>query len=232
MHRLGFSTGALAKGDFRRALRWLSDASVDAVELSALRAAELPDLVGAIGGLDLARFGYKSIHAPTDAEDEAAIIDKLKPLADMGYSIVIHPDRVRSFSAWRSLNGALCIENMDARKPTGRTVAELERCFEQIPDAGFCFDIGHARQVDPTMSEAVAMIERFGDRLRQVHLSEVDSAGGHHPLTWGGIEAFRSVLARIPESVPVILESTVKESDIQDEINEARSLLSKPLTTR
>ena len=43
MSLFGFSTGALALGDFRRALELLQGVDADAVELSALREKELPD---------------------------------------------------------------------------------------------------------------------------------------------------------------------------------------------
>jgi hypothetical protein len=57
MKPIGFSTGALAKGDFATGLALQRRLSrVDAVELSALRDHELPRLVGAIPNLDLDEF--------------------------------------------------------------------------------------------------------------------------------------------------------------------------------
>ena len=49
MRRVGFSTGALARGDFRRALQMLAGKNVSAVELSALRQDELMPLVMQMG---------------------------------------------------------------------------------------------------------------------------------------------------------------------------------------
>ena len=66
MKPIGFSTGALAKGDFATGLevqRYV--ARIDAVELSALRDYELPNLVDAIPNLDLHGFEYVSFHAPS-----------------------------------------------------------------------------------------------------------------------------------------------------------------------
>jgi len=45
MLTIGFSTGALARGDFVQGLRLLEDKHVEAVELSALRYTELPDIL-------------------------------------------------------------------------------------------------------------------------------------------------------------------------------------------
>jgi hypothetical protein len=58
MRRIGFSTGALAKGDFRSALEMLAGTETEVLELSALRQDELPRLLASVDGLDLSRFRY------------------------------------------------------------------------------------------------------------------------------------------------------------------------------
>ena len=60
MRTIGFSTGALARGDFRRALLMLVDKPVNAIELSALRQGELSLLVEQLATLDLEKFVYKA----------------------------------------------------------------------------------------------------------------------------------------------------------------------------
>jgi len=64
---------------------------------------------------------------------------------------------------------------------------------EVLPRASLCFDIGHARQVDPTMSEAAAILQRYSARLRQLHVSEVNSQSKHDSLSFESILAFRRV---------------------------------------
>ena len=68
--------------------------------------------------------------------------------------------------AWAQFGARLGIENMDKRKPIGHTAADLTRIFDVLPSASFCFDIGHARQVDPTMSEATAILQVCRARLK------------------------------------------------------------------
>jgi len=121
----------------------------------------------------------------------------------------------------------LLIENMDKRKPVGRKALDLERLFWQFPKAGLCFDIGHARQVDPTMTEAQLILESFGDRLREVHISEVNTSSRHDPLSVYAMSAFRSVSSLIPDSVPIVLETLIDQgqSDILTEIDRARKAL-------
>jgi hypothetical protein len=148
MRPIGFSTGALAGGDFHAALSLLAGSGTEAVELSALRAWELPELARAASTLSVEGFQFVSVHAPSsfrpDEEDE--IVGLLKHLCGFGWPIVVHPDSIRSYSPWREFGSMLWIENMDKRKPVGRSAAELDEIFDHLPDAGLCFDIAHARQ--------------------------------------------------------------------------------------
>ena len=93
--------------------------------------------------------------------------------------------------------------------------------FEQLPEASFCFDIGHARQVDPTMGIAIGMLSRFRSRLRQIHMSEVDPGGRHIPISFAALSAFQLVAALIPEDCPVILEAMVPPEEIRREAETA-----------
>jgi sugar phosphate isomerase/epimerase len=119
----------------------------------------------------------------------------------------------------------LLIENMDKRNNCGRTQRELDEVFAKLPQAGLCFDIGHCRQVDPTMNEAYLILRAFRDRLRQLHVSEVNSRSTHDPLSSAGIDAFRAVASLIPENIPVILESPVSAEEVDREIEFARLAL-------
>jgi len=233
MRPIGFSTGALAYADFARGLEMVHQHGLHVVELSALRQNELVPLLNAIPRLDLADFHYISVHAPScfDPAWEAILCDRLRAEADRGWPIVVHPDAIYDFGLWRELGEAVCIENMDKRKPVGRTADELGSVFHQLPQATFCFDIGHARQVDLTMTEAYLILREFGSKLRQVHVSEVNSRSKHDALSYSSIVAFREVAQLIPEQVPLILETPVSESDIEAEIDKVREALPLDLQT-
>jgi hypothetical protein len=229
MRPVGFSTGALARGDFRRALELLHRYQTDVIELSALRLDELEPLLAALPSLDLQRFSFISIHAPTafPLGNEASVIERLRPLAERGYPLVVHPDVIFTPRSWAQLGDALLLENMDKRKPAGRNVPEMQRIFDSLPAARFCFDIGHARQVDPSMTEASLLLQAFGDRLAEVHISEVNTASRHDPISWNAVIAFRSIAHYIPQQVPIILEPLIDagQSDIETEIQRARDAL-------
>ena len=205
----------------------LEGKGIDTVELSALRKNELTPLARELDSLELSNYTYVSVHAPSqfEAENERPIVETLLGITKRGWPVIVHPDAIYDYSLWRELGSWLCIENMDKRKPIGRTVEELETVFREIPESSFCFDIGHARQFDSTMTEAYLLLKAFGGRLRQVHLSEVNTSSRHDALSSASILAFRQVAHLIPEGIPVILECPVPEDHILSEIRRARTAL-------
>ncbi len=227
MRPIGFSTGALALSDFQLALDELHGQPVNSVELSALRLPELRPLLEALAGLDRTTFKHVSVHAPSSftPEEEVEVVELLRRYVRKDIPVVVHPDTIHNASLWASLRGQLAIENMDRRKPVGRTADELSVVFERLPEARLCFDIGHARQCDTTMTEAYRILKRFRDRLCRLHISEVNSASLHERLSYAAIHAFSEVADLIPEWVPAILESRVSRDQVGEEIRNARKAL-------
>jgi hypothetical protein len=229
MRMIGFSTGAIAKGDFDRALHELAPFKFQAVEVSALRLNELPRLVQRAPYLDLARYHYVSIHAPShfEPDSEPTVVDLLRSLVVRGWPVVVHPDVIFTDALWLPFGEALILENSDRRKSVGRTADEIESLFGRFPEARFCFDVGHARQVDPTMNEAHTILERNRTRLLQVHISEVNFLSRHDPLSSAAIEATRRIAHLIPEDVPIIIETLIdrSQSTIGTEVRRATEAL-------
>ncbi|HEX3148796.1 MAG TPA: TIM barrel protein [Gemmataceae bacterium] len=220
MRPIGFSTGALALADVHCGLALARQHSLRVVELSSLRDTELTTVLNVLGELDPAEFQFVSFHAPsaflTITEVKAA--DRIRVEAPPTSPIIVHPDVLTVPECWRALGPRLCIENMDKRKPTGRTATELAAIFDVYPEATLCFDIGHARQVDPTMGVAADILRRFGDRLCQVHISEVNARNRHEPISYTAFRAFRTVAHLIPEGTPIVSEAVVDESAIGREL--------------
>lgn len=229
--RIGFSTGSIALDNVRRGLDVAMHRRAKAVELSALRENELDPLLEALPALqnDLSCFDYVAFHAPSNLEkfSEAELVAKLKHVAERDWAIIVHPDVITDFSLWRRLGRAVCIENMDKRKKYGRTTAQLQSIFDELPEATFCFDIGHARQVDPTMQEAKSLLQQFRDRLRQVHMSYVNSQSRHERLNFESITAFKRVAQWMDDSVPIILETPVVKDEVDDEISSAEEIFAR-----
>jgi hypothetical protein len=225
MRPYGFSTGAIAKGDFKRALALMEAVDVSAVELSALRLNEVQPLADAVSKLALTRYSFVSVHAPSKFPEaaETDIVRHMGYFASFGMHIVLHPDAIYTTKHWSILGESLCLENMDKRKPIGRTAAELENFFARFPNAGFCLDIGHARQVDPTMSETRSMLRDFGNKLREIHLSELTAGSKHERLSMATVFAIAPLAHLIPQHVPVIIESELDTSALERELVIART---------
>jgi hypothetical protein len=102
------------------------------------------------------------------------------------------------------------LENMDTRKRSGRTAEELAPLWDALPEAGLCFDIAHAKAVDPALARGTEILERFGHRLRHVHLSSLDQGSHHVPLTEEDEVQFATLLAQCRD-VPWILEAELPD---------------------
>ena len=146
---IGFSTGSLAYGDFKKGIALLKEANVKVIEISALRENELDPLLEEIDNLNLTSFSYISFHAPSKRVNlsERELVKKLLRLATKGHPIIVHPDVMENLNEWKALDSFLCIENMDKRKPIGRTALDLEILFNQLHNACFCVDLANARLV-------------------------------------------------------------------------------------
>lgn len=229
MRPIGFSTGALAKGNFIRGIELQRDCGCAAIELSALRDHELQPLVAALESLELSCFQYISVHAPSKlvSLSETQVFKLLSSLPQE-WPLIVHPELLQTPELWRSLGSRLCLENMDNRKTEGRTASEMRRLFERYPEATFCLDVGHARQIDPTMAVALAMLFEFGPRLAQVHVSDVGPLGEHMPVKKLATWAFARVARHIANNVPLIIESVVDENEIVRELRAVGAAFSKP----
>jgi galactitol-specific phosphotransferase system IIB component len=75
------------------------------------------------------------------------------------------------------------------------------------------------------MVEAYRMLKAYGQRLRQVHVSEVSTQNKHATLSFVSILDYQEVANLIPQTVPVIIESIVSEDQVGPEINRVRKAL-------
>lgn len=207
---MGVSTGFMwdSRGDWSTQVRAARNASTFAVELSALSESELPGLLRYFEAGHSSPFRYLSVHGPSKDRvlPEEGLVDLLMQVGQHCDGIVMHPDTMQDPSVYSPLGAKLVIENMDARKPGGRTAVELRSFFRALPLAGFCFDIAHAWSIDRTMRVAEELIDTYKLRLRHVHLSSLSEDLHHVPLTEDHEELFWPLLSRCLD-VPWILEA-------------------------
>jgi len=179
-----------------------------AAELSAVSAPELPGLLDYLRGAPRLPFLFVSVHAPSKGleADETARIEELCRVPAWIDAIVVHPDTIEDACLYRRLGRRLVIENMDTRKTAGHTADDLAALYEELPEAGLCLDVAHAKDVDPTMGVAEEILHRFSSRLSHVHLSSLDQSQHHVSLTREDEALFEPVLSRCRD-VPWILEA-------------------------
>jgi hypothetical protein len=210
---VGASTGYMSarRGDWDALARAAADESLSAVELSALSEPELPGLIDWLDAEPSLPFRWMAAHAPTKARamPEADLVQRLAHVAGHVEAVVVHPDVMEEPALYRLLGAKLAIENMDTRKPVGQRAEQLQRIFDELPEARMCFDVAHAGAVDPTMVEGEQILEQLGTRLSHVHVSSLDADCHHVPLTEHDEERFGSLLARCRD-VPWILEAPLR----------------------
>lgn len=231
MGEIGFSTGALAYGDFRRGLEIVREAQLSIIELSVLRQPEVEPFLNALPSLDLHDFSFVSIHAPSvfeDDEKEALIARRFLDLLPDSWYVVLHPDAGSDLALWKPFGSRLLVENMDKRKRTGRTAHELETVFHCLPEASLCFDVAHARQVDPTMLESWFILKQFGHKVREVHVSELNSQSKHRRLSDAAVSAIGEISDLIPATAALIIESPVDRSQVNEEVEQVRRAFPMP----
>jgi hypothetical protein len=209
-HPIGASTGFLIedRGNWPALADRAAALSPFTAELAALSEDELPALHAFLCTGPSLPFHYLSVHGPSKnlRMAETRLVDALNRLPPSVDAIVLHPDVIDDPAELRRLGSRLVLENMDTRKSGGRTADELAPYFAELPDAGLCLDVAHARDVDPTMRGAHELLDRFAGRLRHLHVSSLDDAGHHVPLRAADEEAFGPVLRRCRD-VPWILEA-------------------------
>jgi len=206
----GVSTGFMRdlRGDWDGQIELASRVSTTAIELSALSEDEVEPLLDFLGRVPSLPFRFKSVHGPAKNRqlDEAALVELLLGFRGLCDGIVMHPDTMQDLASYRELGSDLIIENMDARKPSGGTVDDLNRVFATLPEARFCFDVAHAWSIDPEMELAERLLDAFGPRLSHVHVSSLDAGLHHVSLTPADEALFASTLRRCLD-VPWILEA-------------------------
>ena len=225
---IGFSTGALAKGDFSAALTIARRLEVRAIELSALRLIELEPLLQFARDADFAGFDYISIHAPSafSPGSEREVASRLLKLCvEREWPTILHPDCINDVRQWTPFGALLLVENMDKRKPIGRTLEELKSILGELPEARICFDIAHARQVDSSMTEAYRILSGLHERIGQLHISEVLSNSQHDKISEAAFRSFSEVMSYVPLGVPTILETPCSDADAAPQLEKAARLL-------
>lgn len=201
---IGFPSGCLAHCSPHATIAFSQAAGFPALELHP------QNIHDPILALSRHRFTYWSCHLPDKPEvsdrDLTRMICQDSTHTD---NFIIHANKIKLPSEWEPYQDKVLVENMDNNRTFGRYPEEMEEIFDSLPNAGFCFDLGHAFQVDPTLSLAKEMVAAFGDRLKELHISYVDQEGHHHSIPGELFEPFAEITQNIPQDIPTIIEPSM-----------------------
>jgi hypothetical protein len=207
----GIATGAYVdeRDDWAAAIERARAEGWRWLELTALRGrlhSLLPFLDGAPHVLEA--FDRVSVHAPALMDNSPGEI--VKALEQLPFDVVLHPDVYGEEPACADLGPRALFENMDLTKRLGRSVADLEAVFATFPDAGLCLDVAHVWTNDASLRLGHDLVDAFGDRVRQLHVSGIEPDGTHRPTTAADIALYQPLLDRC-RGVPWLLETELVE---------------------
>lgn len=209
----GIATGAFVaeRDDWPTAIARARDEGWRRLELTAVRG-RLDPLLAYLAAEPTALDGFErvSLHAPAKTETPPAdVVAQVEPLP---FDVVLHPDVYGSEPACARLGARAVFENMDVTKRSGRGVDDLRPVFDAFPQTTFCLDVAHVWTNDPTLGLGHELLDAFGDRLRQLHVSGIEADGTHRPTTSADLDLYEPLLRRC-RHVPWLLESELVEED-------------------
>lgn len=209
--RFGIATGSYEdeRVEWPRAVARARNEGRRQLELTAILPALLDTLADylASNARDLEAFDRVSIHSPVGVASPTETVDVILALP-VDCDVVFHPDLYGETDAVAKLGRRAVFENMDVAKAFGREVADLRPVFARFPEAGFCLDVAHVWTNDTSLALGHALLDTFGDRLRQLHVSGIEPDGTHRPTTQGDLELYRPLLDRCA-GVPWLLEAVL-----------------------
>ena len=206
--RFGIATGSYVaeRDDWGAAIGRARAEGWRAIELTALRG-RLATLVELLARSDDALEGFErvSVHAPVATGDPAEVVATLAPYP---FDVVLHPDVYGREATCADLGARAVFENMDVAKGFGRGADDLRTVFAALPEAGLCLDVAHVWTNDPTLELGHELLDAFGDRLRQLHVSGIEPDGTHRQTTAADLELYAPLLER-SQGVPWLLEGAL-----------------------
>jgi hypothetical protein len=209
----GYSTGwdKELRGNFEAAVADATARSTGTIEISSLSETQLPALEAYLAANPKLPHYHVSIHGPSKDRElpEPELVARLAKIAEREDvdGIVMHPETMLKPKLYKILGAKLRIENMDARRADFRTATELAPIFKLLPEARLCLDVAHVYTVDPSLVVGYEILDAYGDRLAEVHVSGIDEGCHHRVTTDADLDLYEPLLRRCV-TVPWILESS------------------------
>ena len=74
------------------------------------------------------------------------------------------------------------------------------------------------------MTTARILAQRFAKRIRQLQVSEVNTASEHVGISAATTMAFQKMIDLVDTEIPIIIESVVSEANMKRELNRVASI--------
>jgi sugar phosphate isomerase/epimerase len=208
--RFGIATGAFVeeRDDWDAALKRAAAEGWRAIELTAITEERFDALERLLEQNEDAcgAFERVTIHAPVGFDRPVhEIVGRLAGVKP-AFDVILHPDVYADEPAVLELGTRAVFENMDIQKTFGRDLRDLRVVFDRWRDAGFCLDVAHIWTNDRSLALAHDLLDAFGDRLRQLHVSGIEPDGTHRPTSRADLDAYSPLLERC-RRVPWLLEA-------------------------
>lgn len=210
---LGFSTGCLYRffdTYSEEAIYWLGQQGLETIEVMCARIDQLDRLPAMVEKVK--KFAVKSIHLPLKIQyaNTPEIKDVLRRLEDFYHAIgaslvVVHPESIDDWSIFDDLSMNLAIENLDNRTPRWFGFEQFEKFLDERPDWSMVLDLNHCFTYPDSAELAKRYIDRFGDRIAEVHLSGCGPDMYHVPLY---LLRQKEIVDCLPQTdCPIVIES-------------------------
>ena len=221
---IGFTSGELDMDNIDNAAKIALESGLDTIELSCLKIPELHNALRRFKNIEFDKFKHISFHCPshvTEYEEEYIFMVVKEFIKRHDWNIVVHPYIVHRYDLWRTLGNKILIENMYNKYKIWHTADQLQVLFNELPEASFCLDIGHVKQVDYTLNEMKTLCTVFKDRLKEIHVSEVEVNGHHAPLNESTIIVLRELRSYgvDMENLTYIIEASRGTNSPMDVVN-------------
>jgi len=216
---LGFSTGCFYKwsdklSDQIRIIEKYTDAN--AIEICLFTDFDKKEFSDKLIS-SLKKFEYISIHSPNlkglNQDKIEKILEKISWLKNKTHAqhIVVHPNEVNDFEIFEKYKLDPLYENMDLAKDSFRTAKD----FEKINDKNFIFDVCHAYENDKSFELAKNLLDFFGQKIKEIHLSGNNKKQRHVPVVYADDKEKIMNILKPYKDIPIICEGSFEKDDCE-----------------
>ena len=165
------STADLADGIRQASLEEMLQSLEIAANLGAVKVVLHPSMVFGMGGF---------------------VLDSVKEHALTFFSTMV--------DAAERLKITICLENMMPRNMLGVEPQYFEEIFEEFPSLKLTLDTGHANMGDPGGYRLKELVQRFGDRIGHIHVSDNRGIHDDHLPVGAGTVNFPALVRNLKKS--------------------------------